>query len=315
MVSLISGTIEAVDKISVVINTLNEEKNLPKTIASVRTLAHEIIVVDMKSEDETVKVAKSLGAKVYEHEKTGYVEPARNFAISKTTGDWVMILDADEEMPKGLVLRLKKIVKNPKADYFRIPRKNIIFGKWIKHSRWWPDYNIRFFKKGHVVWNELIHSVPITQGTGADLPAKEELAIIHHNYSSIEQYLERMNRYSSIQTKILIEGKHKFIWKDLITKPVNEFLSRYFAGEGYKDGLHGLALSLLQAFSELIVYLKVWQAEKFMEQAISVQEIDREFSLSIKKVKWWISDTKIKSKGFFASLPDKISRKFLSKNA
>lgn len=315
MVSLISGTIEAVAKISVVINTLNEEKNLPKTIASVRTLADEIIVVDMRSYDETVKVAKSLGAKVYEHEKTGYVEPARNFAISKTTGEWILILDADEEIPKGLALKLKKIVRRPKADYFRIPRKNIIFGKWIRHSRWWPDYNIRFFKKGHVVWNEVIHAIPMTQGVGADLSAKEQLAIIHHNYNSIEQYLERMNRYSSIQAKILIEGKHKFIWKDLITKPASEFLSRYFAGEGYKDGLHGLALSLLQAFSELTTYLKVWQAEKFMEQAISVGEIDSEFGFLMKEAKWWISDTKIKTKGFFASLPDKISRKFLSKNA
>ncbi|KKU64167.1 MAG: Glycosyl transferase family 2 [Candidatus Woesebacteria bacterium GW2011_GWC2_47_16] len=303
------------DKISVVINTRNEEKNLPKTIASVKAIAHEIVVVDMKSEDETVKVAKSLGARVYEHEKTGYVEPARNFAIAKTMGDWVLILDADEEIPNGLGLKLKKIAKSPKADYFRIPRKNIIFGKWIKHAHWWPDYNIRFFKKGHVVWNELIHSVPITQGVGADLPAKEELAIIHFNYSSIEQYLERMNRYSSVQARVLIEGKHKFIWKDLITKPVNEFLSRYFAGEGYKDGLHGLALSLLQAFSELIVYLKVWQAEKFLEQAISVKEIDNEFGSSINEIKWWLADIKIKSKGFFTSLPDKISRKLLSKNA
>ena len=302
-------------RISVVINTLNEEKNLPRVIASVKTLAHEIVVVDMKSEDETVKVAKKLGAKVYEHTRMGYVEPARNFAISKTTGSWVLVLDADEEIPSSLGSRLKKIVKNPKADFFRIPRKNIIFGKWIKHSRWWPDYNIRFFKKGYVIWNEVIHSIPMTQGVGFDLPAKEELAIIHYNYNSIEQYLERMNRYSSVQAKILIEGNHKFIWKDLISKPVNEFLSRYFAGEGYKDGLHGLALSLLQATSELIVYLKVWQAEKFMEQAISVKEIDNEFGSLIKEVKWWISDTKIKSKGFFASLPDKISRKFLNKNA
>ncbi|MBI2066325.1 glycosyltransferase family 2 protein [Candidatus Woesebacteria bacterium] len=302
------------DKVSVVINTCNEEKNLPKTIASVKALAHEIVVVDMKSEDETVKVAKSLGAKVYEHEKTGYVEPARNFAISKTTGDWVFVLDADEEIPKGLALKLKKIVRRPKADYFRIPRKNIIFGKWIRHSRWWPDYNIRFFKKGYVIWNELIHSVPMTQGVGADLAAKEGLAIIHDSYSSIEQYLERMNRYSSTQAKILIEGKHKFIWKDLITKPVNEFLSRYFAGEGYKDGLHGLALSLLQAFSELIVYLKVWQAEKFLEQAISTKEIEAEMRRTFKETNWWLKEISIKSKGFVASLPTRILRSLSNKN-
>ena len=301
-------------RISVVINTLNEEKNLPRAIASIKSLADEIIVVDMKSDDSTVAIAKKAGAKVYEFRRIGYVEPARNFAISKVTGDWVLVLDADEEISSSLGSRLKKIVKNPKADYFRIPRKNIIFGKWMKHSRWWPDLNIRFFKKGHVSWNEAIHSVPMTQGVGADLPEKEEFAIIHHNYDSIEQYLERMNRYSDIQAKILIVGKHKFIWKDLITKPANEFLSRYFAGEGYKDGLHGLALSFLQAFSEIIVYLKVWQQEKFLEQGITLQEIEKELKEVIKQTNWWLADANIKSKGFFASLPDKISRKILSKN-
>ena len=301
-------------RISVVINTLNEEKNLPRTLASVKSLADEVVVVDMKSTDRTVEIAKKTGARVYEHKKTGYVEPARNFAIGKAVGNWVLVLDADEEIPLSLAIKLKKIADNPKVDYYRIPRKNIIFGKWMKHSRWWPDLNIRFFKKGHVSWNEVIHSVPMTQGAGADLPEKEEFAIIHHNYDSVEQYLERMNRYSDIQAKILIVGKHKFIWKDLITKPANEFLSRYFAGEGYKDGLHGLALSFLQAFSEIIVYLKVWQQEKFLEQGITLQEIEKELKEVIKQTSWWLADANIKSKGFFSSIPDKISRKFLSKN-
>ena len=302
------------DKVSVIINTRNEEENLPKAINSVKGVADEIVVVDMMSEDETARVAKKLGARVYEHEKTGYVEPARNFAISKTLGNWILILDADEEVPRTLGAKLKKIIKNPTADYFRIPRKNIIFGKWMKHSRWWPDYNIRFFKKGYVIWNEVIHSIPMTQGIGADLPVKEELAIIHYNYNSIEQYLERMNRYTSVQAKTLIEGKHKFIWKDLISRPVSEFLSRYLAGEGYKDGLHGLAISLLQAFSELIVYLKVWQAEKFLEQAISTKEVEAEMRRTFKETDWWLKEISIKSKGFIASLPSRIARSLSNKN-
>lgn len=301
-------------KISVVINTLNEEKNLPRALASVKNLADEVVVVDMKSTDRTVEIAKKAGARVYEHKNPGYVEPTRNFAIGKAAGNWVLVLDADEEIPQTLAVKLKKIAAKSKVDYYRLPRKNIIFGKWMKHSRWWPDLNIRFFKKGHVSWNEVIHSVPMTQGVGADLPQKEEFAITHHNYDSIEQYLERMNRYSDIQAKILIVGKHKFIWKDLITKPSAEFLSRYFAGEGYKDGLHGLALSFLQAFSEIIVYLKVWQQEKFLEQGITLQEIEKELKEVMKQTSWWLADANIKSKGFFSSIPDKISRKILSKN-
>lgn len=301
-------------KLSVVINTLNEERNLPQAISSIKSLADEIVVVDMKSEDATQEIAKKAGARVYEFKKAGYVEPARNYAISKATSEWVLVLDADEVVPSTLSKKIKELLKNPKADYYRIPRKNIIFGKWIKHSRWWPDYNIRLFKKGKVTWNEVIHSVPMTTGEGADIPEKEDFAMVHKNYESLEQYMDRMNKYSSIQAKILIDKNYKFIWKDLISKPLAEFLSRYFAGEGYKDGLHGLALALLQSFSEAMVYLKVWQEEKFLEQAISPDEVARELGDAQGQLNWWLTETMIKSKNFVASLPLRVRKKLLSKN-
>ena len=300
--------------ISVVINTLNEEKSLPRAISSVKSFADEIVVVDMKSDDKTREVAKKLGAKVYEHKRTGYVEPARNYAISKALGKWILVLDADEEVGEALSRRLLSITKHSKADYFRIPRKNIIFGKWIKHSKWWPDYNIRFFKKGHVSWNEVIHAVPMTQGAGADLPEREENAIIHYNYVSLEDYLERMNRYTSIRSKLLQQEKYKFIWTDLIRKPTEEFLGRYFASEGYKDGVHGIALCALQAFSELITYLKVWQDEKFLEQGVSFKEVDRELTLSLKSVFWWIAETKVKTDSVLNSLKARIVRRITKNN-
>ncbi len=300
-------------KISVVINTLNEEQNLPRVLASVRGLADEIIVVDMQSDDGTVKIAKEAGARVYEHKKTGYVEPARNFAISKATGEWILILDADEELNQELRDRIREIVNSQAggADYYRIARKNIIFGKWIEHSGWWPDYNIRLFKKGKVTWNEIIHSVPTTTGEGKDLPAEEQFAIIHNNYPDLNSYLERMNRYTSIQLKLLQQdGKYHFVWRDLILQPAKEFVSRYFAGEGYKDGAHGLALSLLQAFSELILYLKAWQSEKFQPQAITIDESMPLLKKITKEINWWTTEVNIKSKDIISTLPDRIRRHF-----
>jgi (heptosyl)LPS beta-1,4-glucosyltransferase len=302
-------------KVSVIINTFNEEENLPRALSSAKLLADEIVVVDMKSDDKTVEIAKKGGAKVYQYKRVGYVEPARNFAISKATGDWIFILDADEEIPKTLVKRLRRLVKSGKGDYYRIPRKNIIFGKWMKHSRWWPDMNIRFFKKGKVTWNEVIHSVPLTKGKGVDLEAKEDLAIIHHNYQTITQYLERMNRYTTIQAKLLINEDYRFIWKDLIKKPLSEFLSRYFAGEGYKDGLHGLAVSLLQAFSEIVVYLKIWEKEKFLEQAITINEIANQIGEAEAETNWWLTEALIRTRGFLLSFPLRVKRKLISKNA
>lgn len=293
-------------KISVVINALNEEKNLPKAIASVKSFADEIVVIDMESEDKTSEVARSLGARVFSHKKTGYVEPARNFAISKAVNPWVLILDADEEASEKLGQKINQILKNPKADYYRVPRKNIIFGSWMKHSRWWPDYNIRLFKKEYVSWNEIIHAVPMTQGVGGEIEAKEEFALIHHNYDSIEQYILRMNRYSTEHAALKVKEGYKFSWKDLIVKPVNEFLSRYFFGEGFRDGLHGLALSLLQAFSELTVYLKIWQKEKFVGQNPGLSEVVSVIREEEKDLHYWESDALFKESG---SLTNRIRRK------
>src|SRR3989344_252842 len=293
-------------KISVVINTLNEEINLPQAIKSVKSFADEIIVVDMHSSDDTQKIAKKAGAKVFKYKKMGYVEPARNFAISKATGDWVFILDADERIHSSLSKVLKKKVNDNEADYFAVPRKNLIFGKWIQHSRWWPDYNIRFFKKGAVSWSDEIHSVPITTGKGKDLLATESNAIEHHHYESVEQYVNRMNRYTSIQARESFESGTRATWQDFISKPLGEFISRYFAGQGYKDGVHGLALAALQALSELVYVLKLWQYGGFAQSAPKLVEIASELRKSQKEFNYWISDALIHNG---ASVTEKLRRR------
>lgn len=298
-----------VDKsnISVVINTLNEEKNLARALASVKKIADEIVVVDMHSDDKTVSIAKEFGAKVFSFERRNYVEPARNFAISKASCDWVLILDADEEVSKELANKLLEISKTQDVSVWRLPRKNIIFGKWMQHARWWPDYNIRFFKKDSVEWSDEIHSVPITTGNSAQLEANEDFAIVHNNYQSIDQFIDRMNRYTTIQADRLIANKHDFYWSDLLIKPSAEFLGRFFAGEGYKDGVHGLALCLLQAFSELVVYLKVWQAGKFKEANLRLTSVGVELKKIEKETHYWIADAHVKET---KSLKHRIKRKF-----
>ena len=279
-------------KLSVVINARNEEKNLPKAIGSVKDIAHEIVVVDMESEDGTVGVAEKLGAKIYSHKNVGYVEPARNFALRQAQGDWVLILDADEEIPLELKKHLRGVLKNASevslSDYYRIPRKNIIFGKWIRHTLWWPDYQIRFFKKGFVSWGDEIHSFPITKGKGTDFPVKESMAIIHNNYSFLDQYIERLFRYTKIQAEELMKNGYIFTWTDVVKRPLNEFLRRFFEGKGYRDGVHGLILSLLQSFSEFVVYVRVWEKQGFKEAEIGKREFGRELGGVIKDVKWWI---------------------------
>lgn len=279
-------------KISVVINTLNEERNISGAIKTVGW-ADEIIVCDMHSADKTVEIAKKMGAKIFFHKKEKFVEPARNFAISKATNEWVLILDADEQIPISLAQQLMAIASRTKQiDYVKVPRKNLIFGHFMQGAMWWPDFNIRFFRKGKVVWTDEIHRPPQALGEGLELLSSEEYAIVHNNYESVSQFLERMNRYTSIQAEELNKGKYKFNWKDLLEKPLSEFLSRFFAMGGYKDGLHGLALSLLQAFSFLIVYLKVWEMDKFANQGIDLSEIDSEKNKSGQAINYWLKQTR-----------------------
>jgi (heptosyl)LPS beta-1,4-glucosyltransferase len=294
-------------KISVVVTAIEgEEKYLPLCLASVKKLAWEIVVIDMSNGKAISDIAKKYKAKIYTHEFVNYVEPVRNFGMSKARGEWILILDPDEEIMSSLIKKLEQIAKNDEADYVRVPRENIVFGKVLRHSRWWPDYNIRFFKKGKVSWDEVIHAVPMTEGRGMDLEAKNEFAIKHHHYESVEQFVERMNRYTSVQAKLKAKD-YKFSWKDVITKPTGEFLSRFFAGQGYRDGLHGLALASLQAVSELVLYLKIWGLQGFKDEQLDAKSTIYEIGKVKREFVYWENDTLIKESG---GLLPRIRRRF-----
>jgi (heptosyl)LPS beta-1,4-glucosyltransferase len=279
-------------RISAIVNTRNEEKNIADCLKSLQ-FADEIVVVDMESTDSTKEIAKKFTDKVFDTKMVGYVEPARNFAIKKSQNDWILIVDADERIPKTLAKKLIEISQEKDVDFVRVPRKNLIFGQWIQHSRWWPDYNIRFFKKGSVEWQNEIHSIPITSGTGVNLEPELDYALEHHHYNTIDEYFERSLRYSSQQAKELISSGYKFDSKDFLTKPIGEFISRFFAGEGYRDGLHGLVLAFLQMFSVMLIYLKVWQheghtPEKYGKFSPLWQKI---FVEKAKELKYWYITT------------------------
>lgn len=274
-------------KISVIINTLNEEKNIERVMKTAQ-FADEILVCDMNSDDDTAPIAKKMGATIFFHKRMGFVEPARNFAISKASHEWILVLDADEEIPESLAEKLKELASTDGViTHVEIARKNFIFSKWIKASYWWPDYNPWFFRKGAVTWGNRIHIKPKVEGQGLRLPEEERYAIIHHHYTSLDQYLTRMIRYANVQAKELIEDGYKFQWTDLIKKPLSEFLGRYFANRGFEDGLHGLVLSLLQAFSFLVVYLRVWEIEGFRESNIKFEEVKNEATLANKELDYW----------------------------
>ncbi|MBM3283672.1 glycosyltransferase family 2 protein [Candidatus Gottesmanbacteria bacterium] len=273
--------------ISAVIHTYNEEKNIERCLSSLAWV-DERIIIDMGSTDRTCDKAQQFKAKIFSHPYTGFVEPARNFGLSKAKGDWIFIIDADEEIPKNLANRLLVETQKSSYDYYRIARKNIIFGKWIKHTGWWPDYQVRFFRRGAVSWTEKIHGVPLTKGQGIDIEVSGDMHLIHYHYQGLDQYINRMNRYTTISSKDLFVSNYRFKKVQLFEMPIREFINRYFIWEGYKDGIHGLALSLLQSFSELITYLKLWELENFIEEKITLAETEKIFSKESRSIQHWL---------------------------
>ncbi len=244
--------------ISAVINVRNEAEVLDKCLSSIAELVDDLVIVDMKSSDNSVAIAKKYSARVFSYRPLSYVEPARNFGLSKAKGRWILLLDPDEYLGKTLKKELKKITTSNHVDFVKIPRKNIIFGKWLRHGNCWPDYLIRFFKKGAVTWQKKIHSQPKTKGEGLTLLDTDKLAIRHRNYISVTDFIHRALRYSQIQAKELKRANYKLKTSDLLLKPTQEFNSRFFSLQGYKDGLHGLVFALLQSIAISFIYLQLW---------------------------------------------------------
>jgi len=304
--------------ISVVVNVRNEAENLDKCLSSIRSLAQEIIVVDMRSTDDSLAVAKKYQAKTFSFRPLKVVEPARNFALSKATGQWILLLDPDEYLSKTLKRELLRLTGRKDINFVKIPRKNIIFGKWLRHSNCWPDYLIRFFRRGQVTWKKAIHSQPITSGTGLTLPDSDKLAIRHRNYPSVSQFVLRALRYSGVQADELKTAGYKVKMTDFLLKPVQEFNSRFFFAEGYKDGLHGLVFSLLQSFAIALVYIRLWEKYGFVDKNLSKESFVSASQEAVYEYSHWFNRffTREYTRNFFKIFLIKIRHWFnrLTKN-
>jgi glycosyltransferase involved in cell wall biosynthesis len=253
-------------KISVVINTLNEERNLPYALRSVRPWADEIIVMDMYSEDRTVEVARAHGAKVFFHERVGFVEPARACAIAKATTEWILILDADELVPAPLSHLLRETADDDRADVVVIPNLNYFLGGPLMHTGWGPEQNkhARFFKRGMLQEaTAKIHDYlePVAEARMLELAYTPGHAIVHFNYVDTSHFLEKLNRYTTIEARQALERGERSSVRLALYKAAKEFYGRFFKRQGYRDGWRGLYLSGLQAMYNWATYTKLRELE------------------------------------------------------
>ncbi|HHG74667.1 MAG TPA: glycosyltransferase family 2 protein [Persephonella sp.] len=253
--------------VSVVIATYNSELFLEECLKSV-SWASEIIIVDMYSSDRTIEIAKKHTDKVFKFKgKIGFPEPAYRFGLEKVANEWVFIFASDEIVPYSLSLKIGDIIYKDIVDVVYIPRKNFFFGEQLKGGGWGPlqDMHPRLFKRGAVSINETIHrSFNVSKNVKELFLKDEDLAIIHFNYIDIDHFIDKLNKYTTIEAINMIEGSKKpFNSLSIIKAILKEFMSRFILRKGYKDGWIGLGLSILMVTYQISSFLKLQLMKKY----------------------------------------------------
>jgi len=278
--------------LSIVLISHNEESNIGRTLASVQPLVAdgkgEIIVVDSGSTDRTIEITKSFGAKVFIEEWKGYAAQ-KNSAIDKATGDWILSLDADEETDRQLVQEVSWLLgamliwqkegmpvdNDPQSKELRdrglevgldeddlngfvIPRKNYFLGRWIHHGGFWPDSKLRLFRRGSGKFqDQAVHETVKIEGVSS---AVQHGALLHHSYPTLTDYIDHMNRYSSLGAEMAVaKGHGGFSVFNIVLRPMATFIYNYFFRLGFLDGREGLLLHLYHAVYVSWKYAKAWE--------------------------------------------------------
>lgn len=239
--------------ISVAIITKNEEKNIRRTLESL-TWADEIIVVDANSADRTPEICREYTEMVYSREWPGFAEQKEK-AVSLATGEWVLVLDADEVVTEHLRDEIREVVScEPPVNGYYIPRKNYFGDRWVRFAGWWPDYTLRLFRRGtgSFLKRQVHESITVHGATG-----RLRSPLEHYTYKNINDYLRRMKIYSNLAAKELNkEGRTAHI-SDLIIRPAATFLKMFFLQLGFLHGLFGLRLSYLYSMYTYNKYAKL----------------------------------------------------------
>jgi glycosyltransferase involved in cell wall biosynthesis len=249
--------------LSVCIITYNEEANIGRTLDSVKRIADEMIVVDSGSTDKTVELARGRGAKVFVEEWRGFAAQ-KNAAMAKASGDWILSLDADEEVSQELAASIQALLKSgnaaPDCDGYMVARRNLYLGRWIKRSGYYPDRKLRLVRRGMGKFEDrAVHESMRTSGKVGRL----EGDLLHHAYPTLDSFIEHANRYSTLGGEMVAsERPTGFSIANIVFRPLVAFIYRYFFRLGFLDGREGLLVQLTHASYVSWKYAKAWELSK-----------------------------------------------------
>jgi len=247
--------------VSAIVNTLNEEQRLQDCLESLRW-ADEIVLVDMHSEDQTRAIAETFGCRVLLHKRTGYVEPARKFAVDSALHDWVLVVDADERVSSGLADWIRNQPDSPAANGFRLPRRNFYGDRWMKCCGWFPDAQLRFYHRQHASYSNRIHRGLTIEGKIETIPAYGEAYLSHMCFDSLEDRFGKLNSYSGISAKGLASEGRRIGAMALIGRTFLAFARAYFLQQGWRAGGVGAVLALERGMDTFLKYAKIWECAR-----------------------------------------------------
>ncbi|MFA6142759.1 MAG: glycosyltransferase family 2 protein [Candidatus Omnitrophota bacterium] len=245
-------------KISAVIITRNEERNIARCLDSLKWV-DEIIIVDGMSTDRTVEIARSRGAKVVVHKFEGDFGSERNRGNDNASGDWILALDADEAIPEETRETIEGILeKGTEFAAFNVPRMQYFLGKPMMHGGRYHSI-VNFFRKGKARFDGKVHHLVHVEGSVGQF----EKPIEHYPFNSISEFIQKHDRYTGYEAEEMFEkygfSKEKEVKHNLTVKPIKLIYKSYFKKKGYKDGIIGLIFSVLFAFSYFLRWAKYWE--------------------------------------------------------
>lgn len=242
-------------KISAVIITKNEEKSIERCLRSIEKIVDEIIIVDSNSTDGTESKVKAFKtAEFISHPWAGYSK-TKNFGNTRARFDWILSLDADEELSEELQNSILE-TKNNLNGVYAFARLTNYCGAWIRHCNWYPDYKIRLFNRSKANWSGDVHEQLEYDKNHTVCTLKGDC--YHYSVNSIEAHLHKVNQYSSLWAKeAYLKGKRATIFQ-LIFKPPFSFFKTYFIQLGFMDGYYGFVLSVVSGISRFLRISKLF---------------------------------------------------------
>ena len=243
--------------LTLVVITRDAGASLAECLNSAR-FASQTIVVDSGSGDDTAQIAKSCGAQIIEQAWLGF-GPQKNFAVAQAANDWVLCLDADEFVSPQLALAIQSAMQRSEFNAYEMPRRNRFLGKWLAHGEGYPDWNLRLFDRRHARWSdEIVHERVQADGRVGRLSGD----LMHTSGESLESYLAKQNRYTTLQAERLFARGERFSAARLVVSPIVRFVRFYFLRAGFLDGVAGLVHISIGCFNSFSKYAKLRALEQ-----------------------------------------------------